>query len=295
MSLVWSGLVPGALQCLRTHPDALGTSSRAVYQIDDIWHPEEKASDFWRRARVDACSGRRLGSARSDRHREESLSPEIFRFLHQLKRHNDRQWFERNKKRYLKEVREPLLAFVESFGPRLEKISPHVVADPRPVGGSVFRIHRDLRFSKDKRPYKTHAGIYFNHALGKQLDAPGFYLHLEPGNCFFASGLWHPGTEALRALRSAIVAKPLRWRRILSARGFRERFHLSGRSLQRTPRGFEPDHPLIEDLKRRDFVLEAPLSEAEVCAPDFSARYAKLCKAASPFMEFLADAVGVRW
>jgi uncharacterized protein (TIGR02453 family) len=223
------------------------------------------------------------------------VTPELFRFLRALRRNNNRQWFERNKQHYLSVVREPLQDFVEAFGPRLEKISPHLVADPRASGGSLFRIYRDTRFSKDKTPYKTHAGIQFRHALGKDVHAPGFYLHLEPGNVFAAAGVWHPDSASLRAIRTAIIAHPERWNRALKDPRFKRTFRLDGRRLTRPPRGFPTDHPLIEDLKRQDFVAVADLSEGEACAPDFLDKFATRCARSNPFMRFLTIAVGLRW
>ena len=134
--------------------------------------------------------------------------PELFDFLRQLKRHNNRDWFAKNKQRYEEAVRDPALTFISSFGPHLHELSPHFVADPRPTRGSLFRIYRDTRFSPDKRPFKTHVGIHFSHASGKDAHAPVFYLHLEPDNCFAAAGVWHPNNSALTKIRMAIVAEP---------------------------------------------------------------------------------------
>src|SRR4051794_36073157 len=115
-----------------------------------------------------------------------SFSPDLFAFLRELAANNDREWFAANKARYVAEVQEPALAFVEDVGMRLPQVSRHFVADTRTVGGSVFRIYRDTRFAKDKTPYKTHTGIQFRHARSRDVHAPGFYLHLEPGSVFMA-------------------------------------------------------------------------------------------------------------
>ncbi|MCH7945702.1 MAG: TIGR02453 family protein, partial [Armatimonadetes bacterium] len=112
------------------------------------------------------------------------LKPELLKFLSDLKKNNNRQWFQKNKDRYESDVREPLLKFIEAFEPRLHKISPHFIADARKTGGSLFRIYRDTRFSHDKRPYKTHAGVQFRHERAKDVHAPGFYLHIEPKQVF---------------------------------------------------------------------------------------------------------------
>jgi uncharacterized protein (TIGR02453 family) len=221
------------------------------------------------------------------------FTTDLFRFLEDLRKHNDRAWFAKNKERYLDVVQEPALEFVRSFGPYLRKISQHFVADDRPSGGSLFRIYRDIRFSKDKSPYKTHIGIDFRHRSGKEVHTPSFYLHLQPGGSFFAAGVWHPGQEPLTRVRAAIAAKPDRWKRAAYAKPFTSRFHLSGDELKRAPAGFLPDHPLIEDLKRKDHVCDAMLDERTVTSKDFLPTYAQLCKAASPYMAFLCQALGV--
>ena len=122
---------------------------------------------------------------------------ELFVFLRQIKRNNNREWFARNKARYEAIVRDPALNFIASFAPHLHRINPNFVADPHPTCGSLFRIYRDTRFSADKKPYKTHVGIRFSHAGGKDIHAPVFYLHLEPEGCFVAAGVWHPERMAL--------------------------------------------------------------------------------------------------
>lgn len=186
-----------------------------------------------------------------------AIPRDVFRFYVELAKNNNREWFQRNKVRYQESVRDPLLQFVSDVGPHLLRINPHFVADPRPVGGSLFRIHRDVRFSRDKSPYKTHAGLRFPHEDGKNVHAPGYYLHLEPGSVFAGAGVWHPDSVTLRRLRDAIVADPAGWRRAVSTKGFRERCRLGGDSLKTAPKGYDPHHPCIEDLKRKDFVAYA--------------------------------------
>jgi uncharacterized protein (TIGR02453 family) len=223
------------------------------------------------------------------------ISPELFTFFRELKANNNRDWFEANKKRYEQQVREPLLQFITDFGLRLAEISPHYVADARRVGGSLFRINRDVRFSKEKTPYKTHAGVQFRHEVGKDVHAPGFYLHLEPEGAFVAVGLWHPEPLPLAKIRQAIIDQPERWQRAIANEAFRAVYTLGGESLKNPPKGFDPNHPLIEDLKRKDFIASVSLSEAEACAPDFIDRYAGLCRHAALFMSFLTMAVGLSW
>jgi uncharacterized protein (TIGR02453 family) len=223
-----------------------------------------------------------------------SFTPALFAFLRELARNNDRAWFEANKDRYHADVREPALAFVEDVGLRLPaEVSRHFAADTRTVGGSVFRIHRDTRFSKDKTPYKTHTGIQFRHEAGKDAHAPGYYLHLEPRNVFMACGTWRPDGETLRAIRTAIAARPTRWQALVEDPGFAGAFRLGGESLKRPPAGFDPAHPLIDELKRKDFIAVASLKQGDATAGGFLSQFVALCGQAAPFMRFLCDAARV--
>ncbi|MEE9166141.1 MAG: DUF2461 domain-containing protein [Candidatus Neomarinimicrobiota bacterium] len=223
------------------------------------------------------------------------ISPELFQFLSELRENNNREWFLANKRRYESYVRQPLLRFIADFGVHLSKISQHYLADPRPLGGSLFRIYRDVRFSKDKSPYKTSAGIHFRHERAKDVHTPGFYLHLEPGNVSGGVGIWHPDTSTLTKIRDTIVDDPSSWKRVLSDNDFKSTFRLKGDSLKRAPTGFDPDHQLIEDLKRKDFIASAALSEEDACKPDFIDQFGKVCSDATSFMRFLTSAIGLPW
>ena len=222
-----------------------------------------------------------------------SISPKLFKFLKALAAHNDRAWFNANKQRYIDEVRDPLLELVADFAPRLAKISKNMVADPRPVGGSLFRIYRDTRFSRDKQPYKTHAGMSFRHVDGRDVHGPVFYLHLEPGSVFMAAGLWHPQADSLKKIRDAIVERPDRWKRVLASRGVD--LDAGSNRLKRPPRGYDPEHPFVEDLKRKSFTASTAFSQKQALAPDFPARFAKACQQKTPLMKFLTNAVGLPW
>ncbi len=217
----------------------------------------------------------------------------FFRFLEDLKLHNQREWFHANKQRYEDEVRHPAQQFISDSGPQLRKISRHFLADPRPSGGSMFRIYRDTRFAKDKSPYKTNVGIQFRHKQGKDVHAPGFYLHLEPGGCFAGVGIWHPDGDSLSSIRAAIVEQPTRWKRITRSRRFTETLELAGESLKRAPKGFDPEHSLIDDLKRKDFIAGFTFDETTAMEPDFLAHYWTVCRAGSPLVRFLCEAVDV--
>ncbi len=145
------------------------------------------------------------------------FTPALFTFLEELRLHNDRDWFERNKDRYVHDVRDPFLRFVAGAAPVLKRLAPRLVADPRPVGGSLFRIHRDTRFSRDKTPYKTNAAASFRHAAGRHVHGPGLYVSLGPGEVEVGGGVWHPEPEPLRLIRKAIAERPAAWRKLAAA------------------------------------------------------------------------------
>ena len=218
-----------------------------------------------------------------------------FEFLAELAANNDRTWFKANKSRYEADVREPALRFISDFGPVLKEISPRFRADPRANGGSLFRIYRDTRFSKDKSPYKTHAGIHFRHEAARDAHAPGFYLHIQPGSCFAGCGIWRPGGGPLRQIREAIDEDPAAWKRASRDARFREAFELAGDSLIRAPKGYSVGHPLIEDLRRKDFIGVAQLDAQTLGAADFLDAFASLCRNASPFQRWLCAALGLAY
>lgn len=221
------------------------------------------------------------------------ISPALFEFLSDLKANNDRTWFAENKQRYLEFVRDPMLAFIGEFAIPLAQISPHFRADPRPNGGSLFRIHRDTRFSKDKSPYKTNVGAHFRHESFKDAYSPGFYLHLEPGACFAGLGIWRPDSKSLGGIRKLIAESPQEWTDIVSASDFAEAFRLGGGSLKRPPKGFESSHPLIEDIKRKDFIASAAFPDEIAVRDDFIDWYADIARKGSSFVGFLSRGIGV--
>ena len=215
------------------------------------------------------------------------ITPALFDFLRDLKANNDRTWFKAQKARYEAEVVDPVTAFIENMAPRVAKISPHIVVDPRPNGGSRFRIYRDTRFSKDKSPYKTQVGCQFRHAAGKDAHAPGFYVHLAPGEVFFGGGVWGPQGEALRAIRQRIVDKQDEWKK--ATRGL----DLRGDQLVRAPKGFDPEHPMIEDLRRKSFFSMQDADEATATSAGFEKTVDKQFRKVAPLMDFVAKSLGL--
>jgi uncharacterized protein (TIGR02453 family) len=215
------------------------------------------------------------------------FSADTLRFLRDLKDNNERAWFSEQKPRFESLVKAPALQLIEDFAPLLAKISPRFTATPR----SLYRIHKDTRFSRDKSPYKTHVGLHFRHERAKDAHAPGYYLHVEPGEVFAGVGIWHPDSSTLRRIREHIVERPDTWKRASRARGFEEVFELAGDKLSRPPRGFDASHPLIEDLKWKDYIGVAPLDERFVRGAGVPKDLAEIFAAGTPFMRFLCDAL----
>lgn len=237
------------------------------------------------------------------------FTPVLFKFLRDLKRNNNREWFASHKERYEAEVRQPSLRFIGDLAEPLKKISPHYVASAKPVGGSLFRIYRDTRFSGDKTPYKTHVGMTFFHEATKRLarggdgnsgamgrlDAPVLYLHLQPGECFIGGGIWHPQPETTKRIRSYMVNNPASWKKATRGGAFGKTFTLEGDSLQRPPQGYDPAHELIEDLKRKDFICSASLTEQQVCSADFPRIVLKHFALAAPMLDWLCGALDLEF
>ncbi len=222
------------------------------------------------------------------------FDPSLFKFLEELGNNNKKTWFEANKQRYKDEVVAPISLFIEAIAPSLKKISPYVVADPRPNGGSMFRIYRDVRFSKDKRPYKEHAGVRFRHSQARERTTPGFYIHLSPTEIFYGGGVFGPPSPALAQIRQAIADNPDHWKKATRGKKFVETFgDIRGSSLTRPPRGFDADLPFIEDIKRKSFSAMTKGTHKQTRSASFTKDVTDAMKVMKPFMKFLADALDV--
>ena len=222
-----------------------------------------------------------------------TFKPESLAFLRELKSNNNREWFNEHKSRYETDVLDVALNFIQSMHDPLQEFAPHFTAIPKRMGGSLMRVYRDTRFSKNKTPYKTNIGIQFRHEMAKDVHSPGFYLHIEPDEVFVGVGLWRPDPAALVAIRERIVNKTPEWRRARDDKIFKRHFRLGGESLSRPPRGFDKTHPEIEDLKRKDFIAAKNLEPGETLQPRFQQKVETSFKAAIPLMKFLCKAVGV--
>lgn len=216
------------------------------------------------------------------------FSEKTFRFQRSLARNNNREWFAAHKSDYEEHLKQPFLRLIADLQPAIAAISTRYRADPRPSGGSLFRIYRDTRFANDKTPYKTWAGARFFHERNKSVEAaPSFYLHIQPGNCFVAAGLWHPEPETQRRLRAFLFENPESWKAAVQAPAFRRRFSLDDESLLRAPRGYPPDHELIEDLKRKNHVGVRALDDAQVTGPRLLKTVADNFAGLAPLVDYL--------
>ncbi len=225
------------------------------------------------------------------------FTPAFFRFLGALAKHNTREWFQDHKGEYERDVKGPFLAFLGDLRPWMAKVSPCIDVDPRPVGGSMQRLNRDTRFSKDKSPYRTSMGAMFMVEGAGELML-GYHLSLAPGAVKAYVGLWEPDTATIRALRERIVSSPADWKKATPA-AWRASHAFEGESLARPPKieGHEitEEHPLLEDLKRKSFAASCTMSEKAACSPDFLERYVETVRAGVPLMSYLCRALGVRF
>ncbi len=228
------------------------------------------------------------------------FQPAALTFLRGLKRHNSKPWFEAHRDDYESAVRAPMRALIEDMDVRLARFAPEIMGDPK---RSMFRIHRDIRFSNDKSPYKTNAGCWFHHrdgtrSVGQEAEGggAGFYFHLEPGGCFAAGGLWMPPRPALNKLRDAIAENPGAFRKAAVSPAIQKRFGgLSTESmLKRMPRGFAEDHPAASWLRYQSFTLSRELNVAQVTGARLPAILEAEFTAMLPLVRWLNGILGLK-
>ncbi|MBU1193070.1 MAG: DUF2461 domain-containing protein [Gammaproteobacteria bacterium] len=222
---------------------------------------------------------------------ERHFTKATFRFLSQLEANNNRVWFDEHRQDYEDAVRTPALDFIDAMADDIHALSPHFIASAKKVGGSLMRVHRDVRFGRDKRPFKTNIGIQFRHVQGKDVHAPGFYVHLEPEECFLGVGIWHPDGTALGKIRMAIDENATAWKKASRDPVFATDFTLSGDALVNAPRGYAKDHPLLDDLKRKDFIAIMPFNSSLACSEELQPVVVKAFRSSIPFMKFLCHAL----
>lgn len=227
------------------------------------------------------------------------LPPDALRFLRALRRHNTREWFTAQRDRYEQAVLLPMRALVEEMDVRLAGFAPEIVGNPK---RSLFRIHRDVRFSTDKSPYKTNAACLFYHrdrdALGasdRTLGGAGFYFHVEPGASFVGGGIYHPPAPVLARLRAAIADDPDALAAVLDEGAFRARYGTLDESemLTRPPRGYTADSPGGALLRHRSLTAWHPLDDAQVTAPELPDVLEASMRALLPLVRWVNDVLGL--
>lgn len=217
---------------------------------------------------------------------------DTLQFLADLTQNNDRDWFAANKHRYESFVREPALELIRRLSPPIiTKVSKYFAPSDKKVGGSLMRIHRDVRFSRDKSPYRTNVGIHIRHIGGKDVHGPGLYVHIDLDECFVGVGSWRPDADSLKQIRKRIVDEPKKWKTARDDKTFRNYFELDGESLVRMPRGFDEDHPFADDIKRKDHTASTALSFEDALGDNLVDYCAERFTAARPYLAFLTRAV----
>ena len=224
------------------------------------------------------------------------FSDASFRFLRALGRNNSREWFHAHKGDYEAHVRAPFQRLLADLQPLLAEVSAHYRAEPRTVGGSLFRIQRDTRFAHDKAPYKSWQGARLFHERGRQVEAPSFYLHLQPGQCFIGAGLWHPQSDTLRRMRHFILDNPGSWKAAAHQPAFRRRYELDdSEMLVRMPRGFPPEFEFAGDLRRKNFVAVRALDDELLTGPRLLKGVARDLAGLAPFADYLCAALDLEF
>jgi len=218
------------------------------------------------------------------------LHPSTLKYLVNLQKNNNKPWFEKNRSTY-EEAKTDFLFMVEKLIPAIEMFDP-TIADQF-AKNCIFRINRDVRFSKDKRPYKNNMAAYFNKA-GKKGNGAGYYLHIEPGKSFAAAGIWMPEPADLAKMRQEIDYNLNDWKKIIAQPSFKKNFENgldTSEMLSRPPKGYTDDNPALPFLKLKSFVIRHPVKDEEIVDKGFVKNVAKVFHAAYPLIGFLNTAI----
>lgn len=218
----------------------------------------------------------------------DGFPPEGIRFLKRLKANNDREWFAAHKGEYLEFVRTPMESLLAALAGPIGRIAPEMHVDPKKC---IFRIYRDTRFSRDKRPYKTHVAAII-HPRGHWEESAGLYLHIEPGEVYLGGGIYMPDGPQLKKIRAAVASKPGEFLAIVEGTRFRKRFGtLRGDRLSRAPLGYPPDHPMIEWLKWKQMFVAVEWEEGAAGRKDFVERVTGVYGEMMPLVRFINAAL----
>jgi len=224
------------------------------------------------------------------------FSEHSFKFLRELASNNNKPWFATHKADYESHVRAPFQKLLVDLQPTLAAISTQFRADPRKIGGSLFRIYRDARFSHDKSPYKPWQGANLFHMRRREVPTPSFYLHLQPGENFIGAGIWHPEPDTQRKIRQFIFDNPNTWKTVTRNPALRRRFALdASEKLTRPPRGFPAEFECIDDLKLRNWVFLQPLDDRVMTGPRLRQMITKDLQMLAPFVDYLCAALDLEF
>lgn len=223
------------------------------------------------------------------------FTPAALEFLHRLSQNNDRAWFQAHRDAYERDLLEPALDFIQALEKPLARLSPRLLCIPKRVGGSLLRIHRDTRFARDKRPYKTNLGVHFRHEAFRDIHGPGLYFHIGLDECFLGCGIWHPEPEVANRIRQHICDQPRAWARARAVAADESGFAFHGEAFKRVPRGFPADHRYVEDLKRRDFLVTRRFDEGVLFEPALVDFVVEHYTATAPLMRFLCASLGAKF
>jgi len=205
-------------------------------------------------------------------------------FLTALSKNNDRDWFNNHKDRYI-EARDNIIAFADAL---LGEMNKHDHIETASGKKSVYRIYKDVRFAKDKIPYNTHWSASFKRATNKLRG--GYYFRIEPGNSGLVAGFWGPGPDDMKRIREDIDTNYPAWRDLLGDKTLVETFgSLYGEQLGSAPRGYAKDHPAIDLLRYKQFMLRYLFSDEEVLSPDFLYKMNDMFKKIRPFLNFMSE------
>ena len=216
----------------------------------------------------------------------EGFPKECLHYLKQLKRNNNREWFERHKEEFERNAKTPMLSFIAALQPHFTRFAPEFDLNPK---RSVFRIYRDIRFSSDKTPYKTHIAAHFVlRGMPKGFIGSGYYIQIEPGEFFVGGGIYLPDNDQLKMIRKAIAAHGKEFLSIIENRRFRKYFApFEWSKLQRVPKGYDENHPMADWLKFKQFFVGISLPESECYTESLVGEVAGICEEAAPLVRFL--------
>lgn len=211
-------------------------------------------------------------------------------FLRQLKRNNRRDWFEKHKDDYEAFVKLPMQSLIGALQPHFLSFAPEYEVNPK---RSIFRIYRDVRFSKDKRPYKTHVAAHFVlRGKPKGIEGSGYYLHIEPAEVFLGGGIYMPDGDQLKKIRKAIAGNPDEFLAIIKNPRLKRTFgKLEGEQLRRVPRGYDPEHPMADWLRFKQFFVGSSIAVSKCHSPKFVNEVARAFETATPLIRFLNEAL----